>query len=93
MKKFKLGLVGGVRILVTIWFNLSVSSIIIFKNFDENLSSSFLSKICALPLIPDNGFFTSCANVLARLAAIFWVEKVLVESIILFRLSWKELSL
>ena len=80
------------NILVTIEFNLSVSLIIIFKNFEENLSFNFLFKICALPLIPDNGFFTSCAKVRARFAAIFCVEKVFVESIILLRLSTHKIS-
>ena len=37
--------------------------------------------------MPERGFLTSCARVLARLAAIFCVEKVLEESIILLRLS------
>ena len=42
--------------------------------------------------MPDKGFFTSCARVLARFAAIFCVEKVFVESIILFRLSTHKIS-
>ena len=92
MNKLRLGFEGGVKILVTIPFSLSVSSIIIFKNFEENSSSSFLSRICALPLIPDKGFFTSWANVLAKFAAIFCVENVLVESIILFKLSTHDIS-
>ena len=43
-------------------------------------------------MIPESGFFTSCARVLARLAAIFCVENVLVESIILLRLSTHNIS-
>ena len=65
---------------------------IIPKNLDEKSSFNFLSKIWALPLIPDKGFFTSWAKVLARFAAIFWVEKVFVESIILLRLSTHNIS-
>ena len=68
-------------------FNLSVSSSIIFKNFFEKSSTCFDFRIWALPLIPESGFLTSCARVLAKPAAIFWLEKLLVESIILFRLS------
>ena len=60
---------------------------IIFKNFLEKSSVSFEESIWALPLIPERGFFTSWARVLARLAAIFCVENVFEESIILLRFS------
>ena len=87
LKYSKVGFFAGVNILVTISLSLSVSSSMIFKNFFEKSSSYLDFRIWALPLIPDKGFFTSCARVLAKPAAIFWVEKFLVESIILFRLS------
>ena len=71
---------------------IPVSSMMILRNFFENESLNFLLSICALPLIPESGFLTSCAKVLARFAAIFWVENVLEESIILLRLSTHEIS-
>jgi len=52
-------------------FNLSVSLIIISKNFLEKSSLTFDNKICALPFMPERGFLTSCARVLAKFAAIF----------------------
>ena len=73
-------------------FNLSVSSTIIFKNFFEKSSEYFFSKIWALPLIPERGFLTSWASDRASPAAIFWDANVLVESIILFKLSTSEIS-
>ena len=45
LKLPKLGFEGGVKILVTIEFNLSVSLIIILRNFEEKSSSNFLFKI------------------------------------------------
>ena len=66
--------VGEGFILDTIEFNRSVSSIIILRNFSEKSSFAFELSICALPLIPANGFFTSCARVRARFAAILCEE-------------------
>ena len=71
LKLVRSGFFAGVKILVTISLSLSVSSTIIFKNFLEKSSEYFFFNICALPFIPESGFFTSCANDLARPAAIF----------------------
>ena len=93
LKASSFGFFGGVSIFVTMVFNLSVSLIIISKNFLEKSSLTFDNKICALPLMPERGFLTSCARVLAKFAAIFWVENTFDESIILFKLSTHKISI
>jgi len=47
LKRLRFGFDGGVRIFVTIEFNLSVSSIMIFKNLDKSFKS-FLNWILEL---------------------------------------------
>ena len=59
LKASSFGLLGGVSIFVTMEFNLSVSLIMISKNFLEKSSLTFDNNICALPFIPERGFFTS----------------------------------